>query len=85
MSMHEGVRCYLHWKNGYTPIYSCFNDMPAETFLVYEYCLGTDRVKDSEPDLLEMHRAAEADFGRIGFFNMIDGSHPFSHMLPGNQ
>jgi len=81
--MHEGVRCYLHWKNGYTPIYATFAEMPAETFLVYEYCLSTDRVKDSKPDLMQLHAEAEQRFAQRGFFAMTDGTHPHSRALAG--
>jgi len=73
--MHEGIRCYLHWKNGYTPLYACCADMPAETFLVYEFCLSCESVKDSSVDLERLHAEAEGTFHRYGFFNMVDGTH----------
>lgn len=81
--MHEGVKCFLYWINKYTPLYPSCADMPAETYLVYEYCLSTDRVKDSTPDLMALHAAAEQSFQRIGFFDMVTGEHPHSRMLSG--
>lgn len=64
--MHEGVLAYLHWKNGYPPLYACMADMPAETGLVFEYCLATDRAKGNPQDLEAAQEAFVAQCRALG-------------------
>ena len=66
LEMHAGVQAYLHWRNGYPPLYACMAEMSAETGLVLEYCLSTERAKERPEDLAAIQAQAEALWRRCG-------------------
>lgn len=39
--VHEGLLCYLHWVNGWPPLYPTIGEMSVETAEVFTYCLTT--------------------------------------------
>ena len=66
MYLPEGLVAYLHWKNGYPPLYRCMAEMPAEAGLVLEYCLNREWRQDCMRDLATVHTQAEALWRQMG-------------------
>lgn len=53
-TLHEGVRLYLGWLNGYPPLEPCLNDCHAETVRVFYHCQSIAAEIGDDQHLVDM-------------------------------
>ena len=63
VNLHEGIKAYLHHKNGWLPLYPSLSTMPYEAAEVLEYCLTSEQLDSSQDtDAMNAYQTSMASY-----------------------
>lgn len=59
--LHEGILCWVHYKQGWPPLYPSVAAMPCETAQVFLYMLRSERAASDSDEMLQVVLQAQSE------------------------